>query len=91
MNELKTKSKVCRIRGPSDLQGSLQPQILCGSPCSPGNGSKLHQGTFSLHIRKHFFTKRVVKHQNRLPREVIDAPNLSAFKRHLGNARNSML
>ena len=55
------------------------------------NGSKLHQGRFRLDIRKHFFTKKVVKHWNRLPREVVDAPSLSVFKRHLGNALNNML
>ena len=56
-----------------------------------GNGSKLHQGRFRLDIRKHFFTKRVLKHWNRLPREEVDAPSLSVSKRHLDNALNNML
>jgi len=57
----------------------------------PGNGSKLRQGRFRLDIGKHFFTERVVKHWNRLSRELVDAPSLSLLKRYLDNALNNVL
>lgn len=42
-----------------------------------GNGSKLNQGSQKMDIRMHFATQRMFKLWNRLPREVINAPNFS--------------
>jgi len=44
-----------------------------------------------LHIRRNFFTQRVVKHWNSLPNEVVDAPSLEAFKARLDVALGSLV
>ncbi|GAB0208170.1 mitochondrial enolase superfamily member 1 [Grus japonensis] len=72
-------------------QGGADLFSLGSSDRTCGNGSKLCQGRFRLDFRKHFFTERVAKPWNRLPREMVDAPCLSVFKRHLDNALNNML
>lgn len=64
--------------------------LVCTDRMS-GSGSKLPKERFRLDIRRHFFSERVVKPWNTLPRELIDAPTLSVFKRHLDNALNNML
>ncbi|KFP51270.1 hypothetical protein N323_02043, partial [Cathartes aura] len=55
------------------------------------NGFKLKEGRFSLDVRKKFFTVRVVRHWHRLPREVVDAPSLEAFKARLDGALSNLV
>ena len=56
-----------------------------------GSDLKLRRGKFRLDIRRKLFTQRVVTHWNRLPKEVVDAPSLEAFKARLDVALGSLI
>ena len=52
---------------------------------------KLKERRFNLDIRGMFFTMRVVRCWNKLPREVADAPSLEVFKARLDGALDSLV
>ena len=55
------------------------------------NCFKLKEGRFALDIRKKFFTTRVVRHRNRLPREAVAAPSVEVFKARLDAALSNLV
>ena len=56
-----------------------------------GNDFKMKEGRLRLDIMGRFFTERVLRCWNRLPREVVDATSLEVFKTRLDGALGSQV
>jgi len=66
--------------------------VRTGSDRMRGNGFKLEEGRSRLDIvKKKFFTVRVVRHWNRLPRDIVDFPSLEVFKARLNVILDSLV
>ena len=56
-----------------------------------GNSFKQEEGRLRLDIIQKFFSVRIVRHWNRLPREVAYAPSLEALKSRLQRGLSNLV
>ena len=69
----------------------LRGDLIAVPKGSLQTGQELKKGRFRLDIKRKFFTMRVVRCWNGLPREVVDALSLGVFKARLGGALGSLV
>ena len=56
-----------------------------------GHGHRLKHLKLPLNVRKYFSAVMVVKHWDRLPREVVESPSLEIFKTQLDKVLSNQL
>ena len=78
------------LKGSHRKGGDRHFSGLCGDR-TRGNGFKLREGRFRLDVRKQSFIVRVVKHWNRLPSVVVDAPSLETYKVRLDKILGNLI
>ncbi|CAM4715495.1 unnamed protein product [Caretta caretta] len=78
------------LKGASKEDGSRLFSVVADDR-TRSNGLKLQWGRFRLDIRKNSLTRRVVKHWNALPREVVESPFFEVFKVRLDKALAGMI
>lgn len=66
------------------LPGTGEGLFSSWSDRARSNRYRMKEGTFRLGIRKKFFTVKVVRHRNRLPRQTVDAPTLASVQGQAG-------
>lgn len=71
------------------LQESWRGTTRAGS--DRGDDFKWKEDSFRLCIRKTLFTMKVVRHCNRLSREVVEASSLEEFKAELDRALSNLV
>ena len=62
-----------------------------GNSRASENDFKLKERRFMLDVRGKFFTERVLRCWNGLPREAVDAPSLKLFKTRLAGALSNLV
>jgi len=76
------------LKGPTR---KLERDFLQGPVVKGQGGMALKEGRFRLDIKTKFFTVRVVRHWNRLPREAMAAPSLEVFKARLDGVLSNLV
>ena len=77
------------LKGSYRKEGDRLFSIVC-CDSTRENAFKLKQCRFRLDVRKRFFTMKVVRHRNMLPKEVVSLPLLEAFMARLGGTLGSL-